>query len=186
VTIAAQACVLLLGRKLWSFTRLPAILVYPRTYVVPEEVHIPGGTLVQPVERAGESWRYGEVVIAWDEVNQGPEDFCDGYNVVLHEFAHQLDQEDGWVDGVPDLGDRESCRTWTRVLRKHYEELREVAEGDGEDDGVLDSYGATNQAEFFAVATEAFFETPQELQEDAPDLYDVLRGYYKLDPAQWE
>lgn len=198
VTIAAQACMLILGRKDGYRRTLTSILVYPHYFVVPQKVPIGGGGLiVEPHERLGESWRYGEVVLSWDDVKQGPDDVTDGRNVVLHEFAHQLDQEDGFADGVPVLDRRSDYAAWARVLGARYKELQQAVVGaDGAEDHtgasapapertVLDPYGATNPGEFFAVATEAFFEKPDELKRELPDLYEELRKYYKLDPAEW-
>lgn len=198
VTIGAQACMLILGRRDGYRRTFSSVLVYPHHFVVPRRVPIGGGShLVEPEERLGESWRYGEVVLAWDEVKQGPEDRTDGRNVVFHEFAHQLDQEDGFSDGVPILDRRSDYATWARILGTRYEELRRTMESTDKDKGgtdaatpatsrtVLDPYGATDPAEFFAVATEAFFEKPEELKRELPDLYEELRKYYRLDPAEW-
>jgi Mlc titration factor MtfA (ptsG expression regulator) len=197
-TLAAQACVLVLGRKEGYRRTLGSILVYPHAFVVSHRTAVGGGgQIVAPQARLGESWRYGEVVLAWDEVPQGPEDGSDGRNVVLHEFAHQLDHEDGFADGMPTLDRRSDYANWSRVLGARYEELRESVEAAREDEddaggerpgqghAVLDAYGATNPAEFFAVATEAFFEKPEELKVQLPDLYEQLQHYYKLDPAVW-
>lgn len=192
-TIAAQACVLVLGRKEGYRRTLGSVLVYPHAFVVSHRTPL---GVIEPQTRLGESWRYGEVVLAWDEVPQGPEDASDGRNVVVHEFAHQLDHEDGFADGMPTLDRRSDYANWSRVLGARYEELRESVEAaqDEEDAGregpgrgaaVLDAYGATNPAEFFAVATEAFFEKPEELKAQLPDLYEQLQNYYKLDPAVW-
>jgi hypothetical protein len=205
ITVAAQACVLILGRKEAYRQTLASILVYPHSYVVPQSMPIGGGGhVVEPSERLGESWRYGAVVLAWADVPQGPSDAMTGRNLVLHEFAHQLDSEDGFSDGVPVLDRRSDYEEWARVLGARYEELRRAVEeqqdrqrhgawsggeeGEGPRAGgqkVLDPYGATNAAEFFAVATEAFFEKPDDLARELPDLYDELRKYYRLDPAAW-
>ena len=105
----------------------------------------------------------------------------DGHNVVLHEFAHQLDQEDGSMDGAPDLGSRARYTAWARVLGDEYKELTErVLSGKPSD---IDDYGATNPPEFFAVVTEMFFEKPRQLRARHPDLYGVLAEFYHQDPA---
>jgi Mlc titration factor MtfA (ptsG expression regulator) len=101
--------------------------------------------------------------------------------VVLHEFSHQLDQEDGVADGAPILEHRASYVTWARVLGEEYEALRKKRRRKT----VMRKYGATNPAEFFAVATEAFFEKPKQMKKKHPELYDELRDYYKLDPLGW-
>ena len=140
--------------------------------------------------RLGEAWDSGAVVLAWDAVEHGTTIPDDGHNVVLHEFAHQLDFEDGKADGAPVLGSedfwfrqRSRYRAWARVLSREYEQLRaEIQQGQAE---VLDGYGATNPAEFFAVATESFFERAVQMREKHPELYEELRRYYRQDPAQW-
>jgi Mlc titration factor MtfA (ptsG expression regulator) len=133
--------------------------------------------------RLGESWTRGVVVLAWDHVKQSTIDVEGGHNVVLHEFAHQLDQEDGRSDGAPILPNCSSYSAWARVLSKEYDELQQKAKKHISD--VMDFYGATNPAEFFAVATETFFEKSRQLKEKHPELYEELKEYYKLDPAQW-
>ncbi|MFH1744224.1 MAG: M90 family metallopeptidase [bacterium] len=183
VCVAAQACVLLLNRKTDYYRKLGSILVYPHTYVAETSVSVDMQTIQEEVFRCGESWSFGTVVLAWDHVSHGARDIHDGHNVVLHEFAHQLDQEDGVADGTPLLGQRSNYVTWARILGAEYAELQRKVGLHRRD--VLDEYGATNPAEFFAVATEAFFENPKQLKKKHPDLYDELMNFYKLDPSQW-
>lgn len=185
VTVAAQACLLLLQLDADYFPRLRSILVYPSTYVPRRAELVPAhGMLVgEPGPHLGESWGDGVIVLSWDSVRAAAADPDDGRNVVLHEFAHQLDQEEGTADGTPLLERASAYRVWTRVVREHFRELREEVER-GEQD-VLDAYGATNPAEFFAVTTEAFFETPHELRRERPELYEQLREFYRQDPAAW-
>lgn len=140
--------------------------------------------------RLGEAWDTGAVVLAWDAVLAGAADADDGHNVVFHEFAHQLDFEDGRTDGAPLLGSedpwyrrKDHYKNWARVLRAEYEKLRANVEA-GEP-SAIDEYGATNPAEFFAVATEFFFERPRDLQQRCSELYDELKRFYKQDPASW-
>jgi MtfA peptidase len=121
-------------------------------------------------------------VLSWDSVQQSVAEPREGHNVVLHEFAHELDLEDGYVDGIPLLEAPQSTRVWARVLRERFEELQRKTK-DGEPD-LLNAYGATNRAEFFAVATELFFERPMEMRERYPDLYRELKGFYRQDPAE--
>ena len=183
ITIAAQACILLLHRETDYYPDLDTILVYPSTYVVRGPRVLEGGIVVDdPHVRLGESWTRGMVVLAWDSVLSGAADLRDGHNLVLHEFAHQLDQESGDVDGAPALPRRAMYTAWARVLSDDYEKLVR-------DDGrgrrtVIDSYGATNPAEFFAVVTETFFEKPIQLRTKHPDLYEQLKLYYQQDPAE--
>jgi MtfA peptidase len=182
VTIAAQACVLLLHRES-DYRRLFSILVYPHAYVAKSIEPIGGGVALEgETARLGEAWKDGVVVLSWDDVRQGASDLHDGHNVVLHEFAHQLDQEDGSADGAPILEHR-SHVTWARVLSEEYDQLRRDAEQGRT--SVLDEYGATNPAEFFAVATECFFEKPIQLRRKHPQLYEELKAYYRQDPASF-
>jgi Mlc titration factor MtfA (ptsG expression regulator) len=183
VTIAAQACLLLLNRKPTYFRKLRTILVYPSTYVA-KTVSLNGRIEVDGRSvRLGESWQNGPVVLAWDSVTGGTSNVTDARNVVLHEFAHQLDQEDGVADGAPILGQRSRYVTWARVLSAEYEKLQQSKRGRRR--SVMSKYGATNPAEFFAVATETFFEKPRQMKRRHPELYDELKAYYQLDPAEW-
>ncbi len=182
VTIAAYACMLLLHRETDYYPLLVTILVYPHTFVVPRYREGPAGQVLEGSETlVGESWRYGNVVLAWDEVRRSAFDPHDGHNVVFHEFAHQLDEEDGSSNGAPILPQRTLYGAWSRILGKEYAQLV----NDAEEGRVsfLDQYGATNPAEFFAVATEAFFESPVSLRAKHPQLYSELMAYYQQDPA---
>jgi len=180
VTIAAQASFLLLSGKCSYYPRLHSILVYPSTYVARSE-HMDGAG---DSSRLGESWTTGAVVLAWDATRRGGMDMKDGHNVVFHEFAHQLDQDDGLADGAPKLENLSRYAPWARVLSKEYYALQKRA-GSGRK-SVMDDYGATDPAEFFAVATETFFEKPAQMKEKHPDLYEELKEYYELDPGEWE
>ncbi len=184
VTIAALACILLLNRKTDYYPKLKSILVYPHPYVA-EDAGMLGDMRVNAHSvRAGESWSTGVVVIAWDQVNCRARNIGGAYNVVLHEFAHQLDEEDGsGTMGVPILGEGSSYATWAKILGGEYHNLLQKVDRDEAD--VMSDYGATNEAEFFAVATETFFEKPLQFRKAHPALYDQLKGYYKLDPAGW-
>lgn len=191
ICIAAHACLLLLHRKTEYYPGLQTILVYPGTYVAPITRQVGAGVLEESRQpRAGESWRAGAVVLAWDAICSGIAAPENGYNVVLHEFAHQLDYEDGRADGAPLLGRGESwlarkrrCAAWTRVMQAEYEQLRKQAQL-GEST-VLREYGAANPAEFFAVATECFFGKPKEMRQRHPELYEEMSWYYQQDPANW-
>jgi Mlc titration factor MtfA (ptsG expression regulator) len=180
VTIAAQACMLLLNSPGREYKTLRSIMVYPGGYgarSADDSSH--DGTPI----RLGESWVYGPVVLAWDAVEQGAADIHDGHNVVLHEFAHQLDQADGQADGAPDLGTRSRYVAWARVLGAEYKRLQKKARKGKRH--VMDRYGATNPAEFFAVATETFFEKSKQLKKKHPELYDELKMFYHCDPLEW-
>jgi hypothetical protein len=182
VTIAAQACVLLLHRQTDYYPNLVSILVYPTTYLVPGGQSTPDGLVAEGTQaRLGESWARDVVVLAWDSVLSGAADIHDGHNVVLHEFAHQLDQESGAGDGAPVLPRRSMYVAWARVLGHDFDQL--VRDTAHHHRTLIDHYGATNPAEFFAVATETFFEKPRQLQSKHPELYLQLQQFYSQDPA---
>ena len=184
VTIAAQACMLLLNRKTNFYPKLKTIYVYPHTYIA-KGLQNDGGLIVDGKSvRLGESWQNGPVVLTWDSVTGGARNIEDGRNVVFHEFAHQLDQEDGDADGAPILENRSCYRSWAAVLSAEYERLCNKTHGRRR--SVLNKYGATNPAEFFAVATEAFFEKPKQMNKKSPDLYKELKSYYQIDPMSWD
>jgi len=182
VTIAAEACLLLLHLEGACYPTLRTVLVYPHGFVPKSAGSRGTGQVVPPPARLmGESWGDGVVVISWDDAVRGARNPDDGENVVLHEFAHQLDAEDGITDGTPILP-AGALRTWGGVLSEEYERLqRDIAE---DRKSTLDEYGATNKAEFFAVATETFFEKPVQLEREHPELYGQLRQFYQQDPAR--
>ena len=183
VTIAAEACLLLLNKGGAIYPRLASVLVYPTGFLVEREQHQPDGTVASGEHSLlGESWSNGKVILSWDDVEKGAADFTDGHNVVLHEFAHQLDAESGSTNGAPPLR-RNSYKAWANVFTENFEDLRASSLRGHET--VMDQYGATNPAEFFAVATETFFEKPQQLYDIHPDLYDELERYYQIDPRGW-
>jgi MtfA peptidase len=184
ITIAAHACILLLHRKTDYYPGLRSILVYPRAYIAANTRHFVGGEVLETEDvRQGESWHHGSVVLSWDDVRRSAADIHDGQNVVFHEFAHQLDSSGGRGDSTPVLRDRSSFIAWARALGEDFENFKRAIEQDrGE---VLDEYGATDPAEFFAVATECFFEKAKELQQVYPRLYDELRRFYQQDPAMF-
>ena len=181
ITIAAQACILLLGQSGDVYPRLKTILVYPHTYSGGQK-GIFGGDNGESA-RLGESWDCGVVVLAWNSVLGGAQNMHDGHNVTFHEFAHQLDQEDGAADGVPVLSERSAYASWAHIFNHDYKVL--IDETDHGKKEVIDRYGATNPAEFFAVATETFFEKPRQLKEKHPELFEELKFYYALDPIEW-
>jgi len=184
ITIAGEACILLLNNENRLYPGLLSIVVYPGAYVIPQVEPVGDGIYLEGEETLeGESWSQGTLVLSWDDVKRDALRFGDGHNVVIHEFAHQLDQEDGRADGAPRFGKGSRSRDWARVLGAKYEELREDAERGRE--AVLDYYGASDPAEFFAVATEAFFDNPVGLRERDPELYDELEWYFNVDPASW-
>ncbi|MDQ3313915.1 MAG: zinc-dependent peptidase [Verrucomicrobiota bacterium] len=185
VTVAAQACLLLLHRETDYYPQLTTILVYPSTYVVEEDRYVGDNIWEQgPDNRLGHTARrMGSLVLAWDEVKHGAADPADGQNLVVHEFAHQLDFEEPNSDGAPALAARAEYLTWARVMRREFDALREAEETGTE--SVLDTYGAANPAEFFAVATEAFFERPRSLRAKNRQLYDQLAAFFRQDPIAY-
>ena len=184
LAIAAHACLLLLNRNTDCYPRLESILVYPSTFVANRE-HADSVGLVseQHMPMEGESWSHGKVVLAWDAVKMGVRDPTDGHNVVFHEFAHQLDDDDGASNGAPLLHTRGAYQSWAKVFGQEFENLQWQASRGWQ--GLLDHYGATNPAEFFAVATETFFERPHDMRAHHEELYRELVDYYRVDPALW-
>jgi len=184
VSIAAQACLLLLGRSRDYFPELRQILLYPGAFIVDRLNTSAGG--VQREQRqvlAGESWTQGQVLLSWEDALQGAADPADGRNVVIHEFAHQLDQEKGYANGAPRLGSRAAYAAWSTVMQQEFAALQSrVERGEW---SLMSAYGATDPAEFFAVGSEVFFEQPQALRHFHPALYQAFSGYYQLDPAGW-
>ena len=183
VTIAAQACLLILNRADF-YPRLRQILVYPSAFVV-ERLQGDGIGLQQESSQvlSGESWAHGQVVLSWEDVVRGAAIPDDGRNVVIHEFAHQLDQEKGQATGAPLLGRRERYVRWSRVLNEEFADLQNRAYLG--QTALFDFYGATAPAEFFAVASEVFFEQPQRMAIEHPALYRELAELYGVDPLNW-
>lgn len=184
VTIAGLACLLLLNRETDYYPKLTSILVYPGAYLVdsPQKDGVVESDETQV--RLGESWVSGNVVLSWSDVVSSSHDPKDGHNLTLHEFAHQLDQEDGRSDGVPLLAEDAHYDAWAEVLSAEYHQLRRLTEKGRK--SLLDAYGATNPAEFFAVATETFFERPRHMKRKHRELYDELKEFYQVDPAGWK
>jgi MtfA peptidase len=204
VLIAAQACLLVLelhSRGSASsphqppvpepYPELREILLYPTAFVVQAQQHQPGGVIRQGREaRLGESWQEGRVVLSWSDSQRGaaggewarhPSTEA-ASNVVMHEFAHQLDQETGAANGAPALGRTQSA-TWVQVFQRAYDELRWLT--DAGEATLIDPYGATAPEEFFAVATETFFMQPRALASQHPELYGQLQQFFRLDPQAW-
>lgn len=184
VTIAAHASRLTLGWENEYFAHVKTILVYPDAYLAPSrDVVGPGLVIEGHSERVGEAWHRGPVILAWREVVASARRGHHVGNVVIHEFAHQLDMENGAeADGVPIVPSPTLATRWEPSLQRHYKQLCWAC--DHGQLSVLDCYGATNEAEFFAVASEAFFENPLGLKREMPELFDMFREYYCQDPAQ--
>ena len=169
VVISGAAARLARNLELDIYDQLRTVVVYPSHFQKPgddDEVFF------------GQAFRWGQVVLSWDAVRGGLANPGDGHDTALHEFAHMLDAASGGFDGTPALHDRHDYAAWAQAFSKHFFELREKPQKN-----VLRAYGATNEAEFFAVATETFFEKPLQLKRRAPDLYAQLQHYYLVDPA---
>jgi Mlc titration factor MtfA (ptsG expression regulator) len=205
VTIAAHACLLRLNRNGPLFPELRQVLVYPGAFLV-DRVHPEAGGVLREERRAlaGESWSRGQVILSWQDVLDGARIVDDGHNVVLHEFAHQLDQESGNANGAPRLATRPLQARWARVMNAEFDALQARLRAREQAGGwawwhaaapgtpaaeaapeLISAYGATNPAEFFAVVTEVFFEQAGALAERHPALFDVLADFYAVDPRDW-
>lgn len=184
LTVAAQACLLVIHREGTPYPHLKVVYLYPSSFSsIQKRVDALGVVSEGRVHRLGESWEMGTIVLSWSSVEQGAENIRDAENVTFHEFAHQLDHEDGPTDGAPALPSRAAYRSWARVFSENYADFIHMLER-GEKT-LIDPYGATNPAEFFAVATETFFEKPMQLCRKRPDLYEELMSYFGVDPREW-
>jgi MtfA peptidase len=186
VTIAAQACLLVLELPHRLYENVESILVYPSTVVRParrDGVFIRTGSLIAegPSALLGEAHLQGPVVLAWDRVLRDGQRPCDGHNLVYHEFAHKLDMLDGHADGTPPLVSPEERQRWHEVFEAEFLELR--ARADRGERTFIDQYASVDEAEFFAVVTEHFFDQPNELRAEHPALYEALHSFYRQDPA---
>ncbi len=186
VTISAQACLLVLGLPHNFYSNVLSIIVYPSTVVPPqrklgifENSFAPVG-IQHPI--LGQAFQQGPIIIVWDAALHGGRYPELGHNVIYHEFAHKLDMLDGAADGTPPLRDTAAYRNWVTVCTREYLRLKHDAENGVE--SFLDAYGATNEAEFFAIATEQFFNQSVQMIKHTPDLYNVLKEYYRQDPAE--
>ena len=184
VTVAAGACLLLVHRDEEDYPALSTILVYPSAYRARETEHGEFGMVTEVNQvRLGEAWNAETIVLSWDDVRRGAAGDGDGHNVVLHEFAHQLDMEDRDANGAPALSDERMYAAWARVLGAEYAQLQDAVEHRLRT--VIDPYGSQSPAEFFAVATETFFENPIRLRDEHAELYEQLRAFYRQNPAEW-
>ena len=184
VTISALAAILILGLDNFYFDNVATILVYPNEYIVKEEHALAGGaTVEEESDRLGEAHYRGPVILSWKEIQANALEPGYGQNLVFHEFAHQLDMLNGAFDGTPNLQSDELAARWAKIMDKEYRRLQQAERRHRET--LLDPYGATDPAEFFAVATECFFDVPRAMQREYPPLYILFRDYYRQDPAMW-
>ncbi|MFL5352777.1 M90 family metallopeptidase [Archangium sp.] len=168
--VSATAVRLVVHLDLSYYDRLREIIVYPDAFRIPDRT----GVVL------GEARHWGTVILSWQSVLAGLRNPNDGHSTATHEFAHVLDREDGAFDGTPQLRRYSHYRAWASVMGEHFLALRQ---GQRLERQVLDEYGALNEAEFFAVATESFFEKPQQMREKTPDLYAELQRFYGWNPA---
>ncbi|MFL2482701.1 MAG: zinc-dependent peptidase [Verrucomicrobiales bacterium] len=182
ITIAAQACLLLVNGRCGFYDKLTTILVYPDMYSAGSQQN-KDGTIGKSGSRLGESWEKGTVILSWKHSLRGPAIANDGQNLVIHEFAHQLDQWDGAADGAPLKGFVNEHKDWSKNFQEAYDKHGKLLKAGRK--LVIDAYGATNPAEFFAVSTETFFEKPRKLSTRYPDIYEELKNFYQLDPLSW-
>ncbi len=170
-SISAQACLLVLENGLPVYPELRSILIYPAAYRARSR-HQDDST------RLGESWDSGSVVLSWQGVKSSGRDDSDGFNLVIHEFAHQLDQADGPADGVPQLAEPEDYEGWSRAFSAAYESFCDAINRGQKVE--VDEYGATNEAEFFSVTSEFYFERPDVLKESFPEVFQLLKAFYRV------
>lgn len=184
VTVAAQACLLQLNRRADYYPNLQQILIYPSAFVV-DRTHTDSMGVQHAQKRAllGESWSQGQVILSWEDTHAASTASAPGHNLVIHEFAHQLDQENGAANGFPRLQRRSHAKRWTAVMTAEYERLRQAVFM--QEPSLLDPYGATDPAEFFAVTSETFFEQPLRMANEHPDLFAVLARFYRINPLSW-
>ncbi|MFK7793803.1 MAG: zinc-dependent peptidase [Gammaproteobacteria bacterium] len=183
LTIAGNACMLLMHGQKRSFPGFTSILVYPDTYVAKQISHDGSLESSEDSHRAGESWFRGPIVLSWGDSLRGSLNAQDGHNVVIHEFAHKLDEQSGSMDGLPVLRENAHYADWANVLGKEFTSLKYRSQRGK--NSVMDEYGTVSPPEFFAVASESFFEKSKQMKKKLPDLYEQLSRFYNLDPADW-
>lgn len=179
--IAANACLLLLGIEHDYFANVPSIILYPKGYST--QWSDSADLIVEEgVEMLGEAHYRGPVTLSWEDIRRRRAGRREGVNLVIHEFAHKLDMADDWINGTPPMAGAAEKR-WAEVMSREFAALREADEHGRRT--LLDPYGTTDEAEFFAVCTESFFQKPRQLKQQYPELYEVLSRYFNLDPAGW-
>ena len=179
VAICGQAGLMILDMEHSYFDRVPTILVYPSGFRIPPDQGMGDNSAV-----IGQAVYRGPVILAWDEIRAQGRDPSMGENVVIHEFAHQLDYLDGYAGGTPELGDPQQVEHWEQVMARAYEAHLQDLRLDH--DTLLGEYAGTNRTEFFAVASERYFMIPRQLKRLYPELHALLASYYRVDPARWQ
>ena len=181
VTVAAQACLMLLGVEGFYFDNVNSVLLYPEAFTRKTS---DGTSQNQIQHRSGEAWQDGPIILSWRDSLLGGRNPDDGKNVVIHEFAHALDGIDGEMGGNVMFDDAATTAQWSQVVKREFDVLVEAKERGRRT--LLDHYGATNPAYFFAVASETIFEQPEELEQEHNELFDLLEKYYRVNPTSWQ
>lgn len=183
LTIAAEACLLVLNLPWDYYAQLQSILVYPGAFRVRSR-SMDGEVYSEEDQiHLGEAWQAGRIILSWSDADTGARTGADGHNVVIHEFTHQLDQAGGSANGAPPLHGQDRLKAWSQAFSSAFEKLQQDLRH--HHPHLIDAYGATNPAEFFAVTSELFFERPQAMRKDYPELYAQLTDFFRLDPASW-
>ncbi len=180
--IAAQASLLLVGRDLW-YDHLTTVMIYPGAFKSVQQRQDGYVVTQEETVRLGESWSRGPVILSWNDSRLGARNTEDGHNVVIHEFAHQMDDLSGETNGVPILGPGQRFEAWRAAIVEGFQ--AHVAQTERGRKTVLDAYGATSPEEFFAVAVETFFEKPQAMRTELPEVYSQLGALFQLQPHLW-
>ncbi|MBL8430540.1 MAG: zinc-dependent peptidase [Dechloromonas sp.] len=177
VSIAAQGCLPILNLGLSAYREWIGIVVYPDEFVVPRRFEDESGVVHEYEDvLSGEAWEGGPLIISWHDVQLAG----DGYNVVIHEFAHKLDMLNGEPDGMPALHSGITETEWQAKFEAAFDDFCQRVD-DGEET-YIDPYASTDLVEFFAVLTETFFETPDVIADEYPAIYGLLCRYYRQDP----
>lgn len=184
VTIAGMLGVMMLGHPDMFFDAVLSILVYPQAYRAPERLETGGIVIETSQAREGEAWYRGPVILSWDELAEDVAGLHSPHNLVIHEFAHQLDMLDGRdVDGMPPQPSLEAAKYWRQTTSELLADLKTSIRQRAP---WMDPYAATSEAEFFAVASEMFFEAPWDLRDTRPQLHALLADFYRVDPRTWQ
>ncbi|MEO2266160.1 M90 family metallopeptidase [Pseudoalteromonas sp. YIC-656] len=185
LVVAADACLLMLNKPWPLYPNVKEVLLYPSAYYANvTQRDVAGLVSYHQVVREGESWPGGTLVLSWHDVLEGNRLPGDGHNLVFHEFAHQLDQVTGQTNGTPELPNKGAYTRWAEVFTRAFNKLKSHVAYNMPH--VMHSYGATNEAEFFAVATETFIEKPHQMRQFDAELFNILRDYYQFDPSDWQ
>ncbi|WP_462158576.1 M90 family metallopeptidase [Pseudoalteromonas sp. GB56] len=185
LVVAADACLLMLNKPWPLYPNVKEVLLYPSAYYANvTQRDVAGLVSYHQVVREGESWPGGTLVLSWHDVLEGNRLPGDGHNLVFHEFAHQLDQVTGQTNGTPELPNKGAYARWAEVFTRAFNKLKSHVAYNMPH--VMHSYGATNEAEFFAVATETFIEKPHQMRQFDAELFNILKDYYQFDPSDWQ